>query len=342
MAFRIPDYYPGADTGSSSAPRVRTSGSSSAPRATTGSSSATRTGTRSTAPRVSTGTSTATRTGTTGSSAPRGSSGQSTRTSTAKQSTRTTTAKQAPRTTTATKTATASPTTMTAFSTEPTTFTATPAVTAPTAPVAPVIPDYISNYTPAAAPTDTGPTGSIFTQAAPTTETIQIPDATADSTYQQQVAALARALTNYQAQQNLALGQYNQNYNNNLRDLGWNTSTGWDPTGQGAYGQTFGANEGDFAGRGAYNSGQYLESVGDINNAFGQQKTAMDNALSQYQATQQLAGNQYQEQNTLDKQNALQNAVSRIAAQYGVDLNTVPQGTGTKTLTRPIGSAVTS
>lgn len=172
----------------------------------------------------------------------------------------------------------------------------------------------------------------------PTTETITIPDAKADATYQQQVADLARALTNYQAQQALAKSQYDQNYGQNLTDLGFDTGTNsWDQNGQGAFGQTFRSNEGDFAGRGAYWSGQYGKAVGDLTNAFDRQRTGLTNARDQYLSAQQMAGTQYGEQNTIDKQRALSDAVSRIAAQYGLDMSQVPQGTGAKTITRPIG-----
>lgn len=170
----------------------------------------------------------------------------------------------------------------------------------------------------------------------PTTETITIPDAKADAAYQQQVAALAQALTDYQSQNNLARTQYNQQYDDNLRQMGF-VNNAWDTQGQGQYGQDFRANQGDFAGRGAYNSGVYANAVQDLGLAYSNMKSGLSNARDRFLGTQDLAMQQYQNQNNTSRQAALSDAVARIAAQYGLDLSQVPQGTGPKQLTRPIG-----
>jgi hypothetical protein len=188
--------------------------------------------------------------------------------------------------------------------------------------------------TPPAAPTNDA--SAPAPAPAPAMETITIPDAKVDPVYQQQVASLAQALTDFQAQQQLARTQYQGGYDQTLRGLGYGPN-GFDPRGQGSYGQDYQSNEGDFAGRGAFYSGIYGQSVADLNNAYNQQKTGLDTARQNYLDAQNLAGTQYGNQNNLSQQAALNDAIARIAAQYGVDLNQVPTGTGSSTITRPVG-----
>lgn len=151
-----------------------------------------------------------------------------------------------------------------------------------------------------------------------------IPAANLDPAYQQQSAGLDNALANFMAAQKLRQDQYNQQFGEQLRNMGWSDSLGgFDPRGVGSYGQSFQDNAGDFAGRGAYFSGPYSTSVGNMNSLYNQQKTGMETAKQRYSDT--LANETATQQQTINmqKQQALLDAAQRIAQNYSVDLGTV-------------------
>lgn len=153
-----------------------------------------------------------------------------------------------------------------------------------------------------------------------------IPDPKADATYKAQMADLARQLADYQASQGLASSQYQGSYGQGLHKLGYQNGA-FDPNDlNDSYGQAVDNNANDFASRGMLHSGLYGQSVGNINTDFNQRKTDLDTGLKNFGDTQQQAFQGYQSQNQATGQNALRDAVSRIAAQYGVNLNQVTPG----------------
>lgn len=160
------------------------------------------------------------------------------------------------------------------------------------------------------------------------TENIVIPDPAADATYKAQKADLAKQLADYQASQKLAGTQYQGSYNTGLNKLGWNPAkNSWDSNSTaGSYGQAYQDNANDYASRGLYRSGLMGKSVGDLNTDYNQQKTDLDVGLKNYNDTQNQALSQYQSQNQSTDQNDMRDAISRIASQYGVDLNQVVPG----------------
>lgn len=177
--------------------------------------------------------------------------------------------------------------------------------------------------------------------ATPPPAPIEVPDPMADATFVKQEAELARALTDFQAQQGLAKGQYDNQYAQGLRRLGWDTAEGalsgfakgvlgkgggWSRAIPGAYGQAYNSNENDFAGRGLFNSGLYTKSVSDLNDDFTDRKTTMDTAKTDWQATQDLTANNFKSSQESTRQSALTDAIARIAAQYGVNLSDVTPG----------------
>lgn len=169
----------------------------------------------------------------------------------------------------------------------------------------------------------------------PTTETITIPDAMADPTYQQQQTELARQMADFRAQQDLADAQYTGSYNQTTRKLGRNGDK-WDPTLQnGQYGETVNANANDFAGRGLYNSGEFAKSASNIDADFNSRLGEIDRARTDFKDTAALTARNMESQQEAVKQQALAQAVASIAARYGVNLDEVGRGQ-TRQITRAI------
>ena len=156
-----------------------------------------------------------------------------------------------------------------------------------------------------------------------------IPGADSDVTFQQQKAELAKAMADFEAQNNLAKSQYDTNFNDGLRKLGWNGgANAFDRNDtQGLYAQALSDNTNDFAARGMIRSGAMAEADSRINNEFATRKSDLDAARGQFQDTQGLALNNFKGQNDLQKQAAMREAIARIAAQQGVGLEQVPLGT---------------
>jgi len=169
----------------------------------------------------------------------------------------------------------------------------------------------------------------------PTTETITIPDAMADPTYQQQQTELARQMADFKAQQDLADAQYTGSYNQTTRKLGRNGDK-WDPTLQnGQYGETVNANTNDFAGRGLYNSGEFAKSQSNVDADFNSRLGEIDRAHTDFRDTAALSARNMASQQEVVRQQALASAVAGIAAKYGINLDEVGRGS-TRQITRAI------
>jgi len=179
----------------------------------------------------------------------------------------------------------------------------------------------------------------------PVMEDITIPDPLADPTYQRQKAELARAKADFDAQQSLAKAQYDGTVNTNMRQMGWRDSVpksglrkmltgnndpdpaGWDPTATGtAYGQSFAGNEGDFAGRGLYNSGLYAQAQGDLNNDFNDRRQGVLTDQKNWGDTQDLNRRNFEGQQNSTDLAAQSDAVAAIAARLGVNIDQVSPG----------------
>ena len=168
---------------------------------------------------------------------------------------------------------------------------------------------------------------------------VLIPDAKADTTYQKTVADLARALTDYQSQQNLARTQYDTSYNDAQRRMGWTpdaadpTKGSWNKSTGTAYGDAMYTNDNDFAGRGTVYSGVYANANANIGNDFADRKTALDTARKNDVDTQAMALQSFKGTQEATQNAALTDAVAKLASKYGIELGEVPQGT-TKTVQR--------
>lgn len=127
-----------------------------------------------------------------------------------------------------------------------------------------------------------------------------------DSTYQQQMAAYGKAMTDFSADQGLARSDYTTNYNNTFRDIGL------------AKTDAAKSLQDDYAGRGLLKSGLYNQSVGELNQQYqnqygdlGKQQTAF---LSQLM--QDLG--KFKNEQTTQKQNAQSDAARRRADKYNL------------------------
>jgi hypothetical protein len=185
-------------------------------------------------------------------------------------------------------------------------------------------------------------------------ETINIPDAKTDDIYQQTVANLARAKAGFQAQQKLTRDQYDRQFGDAKRRMGFLKQNEakrfaapgqlkggvaadevWslDPN-QGAYGEALYGNENDFAGRGILRSGMFAQAQNNIGNEFTDRLNTLLQGRQESVDTQGQALNAFQGEQDASDRAALQDAVNKIAAKYQLAITDVPQGTGVKQITR--------
>lgn len=175
---------------------------------------------------------------------------------------------------------------------------------------------------------------SAYVAPAPVYEDIVIPDAKADDTYKRTVADLARAAVDFKAQQQLARNQYDTSWGDAKRRMGWDsTLNDFNRKAPGAFKESIEANEGDFAGRGLIYSGLYGAADSDIRRDFADRKSSLDTARNDNWNTQQQALSAFEGQQKATDQAALTDAVSKLAAKYGLQASDIPIGTS-KTITR--------
>jgi hypothetical protein len=127
-----------------------------------------------------------------------------------------------------------------------------------------------------------------------------------DSTYQRQLAAYAKALADFQADQGLARSDYETGYQQTYRDIGLAKADASEDL------------ENDYAARGLLKSSLYNTALGDLNqqyqnqyNDLGKQRTAFLDQLGQ-----ELS--KYSNEQAVQKQNALQESVRRRAEKYNL------------------------
>ena len=127
-----------------------------------------------------------------------------------------------------------------------------------------------------------------------------------DSTYQNQLSALKKALADYMAQQGQAKTQYLTGYTGDLDTLKQNRTQG------------LGDLENDYASRGLLQSGLYADSMSDLNNDFDKRQAALDQARAAFLANQGSDLTNFKSEQQITQQRALQEAAARRAAQYGI------------------------
>jgi hypothetical protein len=181
-----------------------------------------------------------------------------------------------------------------------------------------------------------------------TTETVTIPDAYADPEFIQAKAALEAQTGDFKNQQALGANQYRKGFKNNLQDLGWEGGQfnkdqtaleggGWNKENMNnQYGSSWQNNTADFATRGGLYSGDYADSLNNLNSNFNQRKTQADSGLTDYLDTQAREFGSFQNKQKEAENSALQSAIQAIMGQFGVGASQVGRGS-TKTITRQIG-----
>lgn len=127
-----------------------------------------------------------------------------------------------------------------------------------------------------------------------------------DTAYQSQLAALSKAFTDYQSQQGQAKTGYLTNYGTDRDALERNRVNAMSEL------------ENDFASRGLLQSGLYADSRADLTGDYDRRNAALEQAKAQYIAGLTNDLSNFQSEQDLTKQRALQEAAARRAAQYGV------------------------
>lgn len=127
-----------------------------------------------------------------------------------------------------------------------------------------------------------------------------------DSTYQRQLAAYAKSLADFQADQGLARSDYEQGYQGTYRDIGL------------AKEQAAGDLENDYASRGLLKSSLYNTALGDLNQQYQNQYTDLGKQRTSFldQLGQELT--KYKNEQGVQQQNAMQESVRRRAEKYNL------------------------
>lgn len=127
-----------------------------------------------------------------------------------------------------------------------------------------------------------------------------------DSTYQRQVAAFAKSLADFQADQGIDKSDYMTNYTNTQRDIGL------------AKGDASKHLEDDYASRGLLKSGLYNTALGELNQQYQNQFGDLDKQKLGYLSGLGQELTKYNNGLGVQKGNAYNEAVRRRAEQYNL------------------------
>lgn len=122
---------------------------------------------------------------------------------------------------------------------------------------------------------------------------------TNDTTYQSQLAAINKALGDYQANEQSAEGNYNASYAQNQYDLGRGNT-------QDTENQT-----NDYASRGLLRSGLFGKAYGNTQEDYASKQSALDQGRQSYIGGLQRDMSNYISSQTLAQQQARQDAINR-------------------------------
>lgn len=126
-----------------------------------------------------------------------------------------------------------------------------------------------------------------------------------DTSYQAQLAALQKALDDYKAQDGQARTAYETDYGVNTANLARAKA-------EGLAGQ-----ENDFASRGMINSGLFGQARGDMEADYGRRGDEMTRGRTNWLNGRETALGNFEAEQNLTKQQALQDSLARRAVQYG-------------------------
>jgi len=127
-----------------------------------------------------------------------------------------------------------------------------------------------------------------------------------DTVYQQQMAAYAKALADYQADQTLQRGDYEKTYQQNYRDIGLAKTDALKNL------------ENDYAARGLLRSSLYNTDVGELNQQYQNQYNDLAGQRTSFldQLGQGLVG--FKNEQATQQQQAMQEALRRRAEKYNL------------------------
>jgi hypothetical protein len=130
----------------------------------------------------------------------------------------------------------------------------------------------------------------------------------ADTTYQQQIAQLRKAYSQYAASQQNEKTNYNNSYALNKRTLNTERTRGLTDTTD------------DFASRGMLRSGVYGKTYADKGADYSQRQAALDTEKTSFLSDLGVNLKTYQGDQATTKTSALQEAIARRAAKYRLSL----------------------
>jgi hypothetical protein len=157
-----------------------------------------------------------------------------------------------------------------------------------------------------------------------------------DASYQAQLAALTKALADYQADNTAQQTKYNTDYGTSLKNLGWSPAAegavdnpltpnideskgAWNLTDTNtASGRAYNNQQNDFASRGLLQSSLYGEANNNLMRSLSDQLSGLDTAKQNFTDDLVRQLTTYKDQNVAQQQQAKADALARYSAQYGI------------------------
>lgn len=127
-----------------------------------------------------------------------------------------------------------------------------------------------------------------------------------DSVYQRQLAAYAKSLADFQADQGLAKTDYNTGYQGTYRDIGLAKADASENL------------ENDFASRGMLQSSLYNEGLGELNTQYQNQYNDLNKQRTSFLDQLAQEAVKYKNEQGAQSSNAMQEALRRRAEKYGL------------------------
>lgn len=140
------------------------------------------------------------------------------------------------------------------------------------------------------------------------------------------LGALDRAMKDYEAQYATDTANYDRDFNEGQRNLGWRDLDAGEPVSMGwdwndvlsSSGRAYQNQVNDFANRGMLQSQGYLDAQSLLERSLNDQKGAMESARTDFMGDLGRRRSEFQNQDTLARQQARAEAASRRAAEYGI------------------------
>jgi hypothetical protein len=140
------------------------------------------------------------------------------------------------------------------------------------------------------------------------------------------LGALDRALKDYESQYTTDVGNYDRDYNEGLRNLGWRDQDPGEPQTMGwdwndilsSSGRAYQNQTNDFANRGMLQSQGYLDAQRLLERSLNDQRGAMETGRTDFMGDMGRRKAEFTNQDTLARQQARAESAARRAAEYGI------------------------